>query len=77
MTETETLILEQLRAMQADIRQLSERMKTLQGTFQEGRLEQLRRDIAQGMAEADNGLFVDGPAAFASIRKYSAQRRSQ
>ena len=77
MTETEALILEHLQALQADIHRLSGDLKNLQDSLREDRVQQLRRDIAQGIAEADKGLFVDGPAVLASIREHSAQRRSQ
>lgn len=39
------------------------------------RLAELRKEIAIGIAEADRGLFVDGPEAFAAIRKRSAERK--
>jgi antitoxin ParD1/3/4 len=40
------------------------------------RLAQLRREIAVGMKEADLGQFVDGPEAFAEIRRKSSRRKS-
>ncbi len=39
------------------------------------RLAELRKDIAVGVGQADQGLFVDGPEAFAKIRKRSMQRK--
>lgn len=39
------------------------------------RLEQLRSQIAVGGQQADRGEFVDGPQAFAEIRRRGAQRR--
>ncbi len=38
-------------------------------------LAELRKEIAIGIAEADRGEFVDGPAAFERIRAKSAARR--
>lgn len=35
------------------------------------RLDALRKDIAAGIEQADRGQFVDGPDAFARIRKRS------
>jgi len=40
------------------------------------RLAHLRREIAVGMEEADLGQFVDGPKAFAEVRRKSTRRRS-
>ena len=39
------------------------------------RLAELRKAVAIGSAEADRDEFVDGQAAFAEIRKRSAQRK--
>ena len=39
------------------------------------RLAELRKEIAIGIASADRGEFVDGPAAFAEIRARSAELR--
>jgi len=39
------------------------------------RLAELRKEIAAGSEEADQGQFVDGPEAFAKIRRRSAQRK--
>ncbi len=39
------------------------------------RLTELRKEIAVGVEQADRGEFVDGPAAFAKLRKRSAQRK--
>ena len=39
------------------------------------RLEQLRSQIAVGGQQADRGEFVDGPQAFAEIRRRGVQRR--
>jgi len=39
------------------------------------RLEELRKAIALGVEQADRGDFVDGPQAFARIRKKSAERK--
>ncbi len=39
------------------------------------RLAELRREIAVGAEQADRGEFVDGPEAFAKIRRRSAQRK--
>lgn len=41
------------------------------------RLADLRKEIALGGEQADRGEFVDGPAAFASIRKRSAERKKR
>jgi len=44
--------------------------------FNNLQLSRLRAEIAQGAKQADRGEFVDGPAAFASIRRTgSAVRR--
>ena len=44
--------------------------------FKNLQLSRLRAEIAQGAKQADRGEFVDGPAAFASIRRTgSAVRR--
>ena len=37
--------------------------------FKNLQLSRLRAEIAQGAEQADRGEFVDGPAAFASIRR--------
>jgi antitoxin ParD1/3/4 len=37
--------------------------------FKNLQLSRLRAEIAQGARQADRGEFVDGPAAFASIRR--------
>jgi len=39
------------------------------------RLAGLRREIAVGSEQADRGQFVDGPQAFAKIRRRSAHRK--
>ena len=39
------------------------------------RLAELRKEIALGAEQADRGQFVDGPEAFAKIRRRSAQRK--
>jgi antitoxin ParD1/3/4 len=39
------------------------------------RLAELRKEIAVGSEQADRGQFVDGPEAFAKIRRRSAQRK--
>jgi hypothetical protein len=39
------------------------------------RLAELRKEIAPGVEQADRGDFVDGPEAFAKIRKRSPQRK--
>jgi antitoxin ParD1/3/4 len=39
------------------------------------RLAELRKEIALGSEQADRGQFVDGPEAFAKIRRRSAQRK--
>ncbi|MCC6538946.1 MAG: type II toxin-antitoxin system ParD family antitoxin [Bryobacterales bacterium] len=41
------------------------------------RLAELRKEIAVGVEQADRGKFVDGPAAFARIRKRSVQRKKR
>jgi antitoxin ParD1/3/4 len=41
------------------------------------RLAELRKEIELGSEQADRGEFVDGPAAFAKIRKRSAQRKKR
>jgi len=41
------------------------------------RLVELRNEIALGSERADRGEFVDGPAAFAKIRKRSAERKKR
>lgn len=41
------------------------------------RLAELRNEIAMGSEQADRGEFVDGPAAFAKIRKGSAKRNNR
>ena len=38
-------------------------------------LAETRKAIAQGIEEADRGVFVDGPAAFQKIRRGSASLR--
>ena len=38
------------------------------------RVAELRKEIALGSDQADRGRFVDGPGAFAKIRRRSAQR---
>jgi antitoxin ParD1/3/4 len=44
--------------------------------FKNLQLSRLRAEVAQGAKQADRGEFVDGPAAFASIRRTgSAARR--
>jgi antitoxin ParD1/3/4 len=43
--------------------------------LKELRLAELRREIAIGSAEADGGIFVDGPKTFAEIRRRSGQRK--
>lgn len=40
------------------------------------RLAELRREIAIGAEQAERGEFVDGPEAFAEIRRRSAARRA-
>jgi len=42
-------------------------------------LSRLRAEVAQGAKQADRGEFVDGPAAFASIRRtgLAAGRRAK
>lgn len=40
------------------------------------RLEELRREIARGSAEADRGEFVDGPEAFRRIRRRRPARHA-
>ena len=39
------------------------------------RLAELRKEIAVGVGQADQGLFVDGPEAFSKIRQRSIQRK--
>ena len=39
------------------------------------RLAELRKEIAVGGEQADRGEFVDGPQAFAKIRRRSAKRK--
>ena len=39
------------------------------------RLAELRKEIAIGIASADRGEFVDGPAAFDRIRQRTAERK--
>ncbi len=39
------------------------------------RLAELRREIAIGSEQADQGEFVDGPQALAKIRERSAKRK--
>ena len=39
------------------------------------RLAELRKEIAIGVDQADQGLFVDGPEAFSKIRQRSIQRK--
>ena len=39
------------------------------------RVAELRKEIAVGIEQADRGQFVDGPGAFAKIRRRSAQRK--
>jgi antitoxin ParD1/3/4 len=39
------------------------------------RLAELRRENAVGGEQADRGEFVDGPQAFAQIRRRSAKRK--
>jgi len=39
------------------------------------RLAELRKEIAVGSDQADRGEFVDGPQAFAKIRRRSAKRK--
>lgn len=41
------------------------------------RIAELRKEIALGGEQADRGDFVDGPEAFAKIRKRSAQRKKR
>lgn len=36
---------------------------------------ELRKEVALGVAQADHGDFVDGPAMFARIRQKSARRK--
>ena len=40
------------------------------------RMDELRREISVGSAQADRGEFVDGREAFKRIRTKSAQRRA-
>ncbi len=37
--------------------------------FKNLQLSRLRAEVAQGAKQADRGEFVDGPAAFASVRR--------
>jgi antitoxin ParD1/3/4 len=39
------------------------------------RVAELRKEIAVGIEQADRGQFVDGPEAFAKIRRRSARRK--
>lgn len=39
-------------------------------------LAELRKEIPIGSAQADQGQFVDGPAAFPKMRRRSAKRKS-
>jgi antitoxin ParD1/3/4 len=39
------------------------------------RLSGLRREIRRGAAQADRGLWVDGPAVFAKLRERSAKKK--
>ena len=39
------------------------------------RAEELRKQVALGIEQADNGAFVDGPEAFRQIRKRRPTRR--
>ena len=41
------------------------------------RIAELRKEIVLGGEQADRGDFVDGPEAFAKIRKRSAQRKKR
>jgi antitoxin ParD1/3/4 len=41
----------------------------------QAQLAAIRKAIAQGIAQADRGEFVDGPAAFEKIRRRSARLR--
>ncbi len=41
------------------------------------RRAELRNEIALGSEQADRGEFVDGPEAFAKIRKRSAQPKTR
>ena len=41
------------------------------------RLAEIRNEIALGSEQADRGEFVDGPAAFAKIRKRSAAMKKR
>jgi antitoxin ParD1/3/4 len=44
--------------------------------FKNLRLAQLRQEIGAGMKEADRGHFVNGPEAFAEIRRKSVRLKS-
>ena len=39
------------------------------------RLTEMRKEIEVGSEKADRGVFVDGPKAFAKIRRRGAQRK--
>lgn len=41
------------------------------------RLQELRKDLAIGIEQADHGNFVDGEKAFRKIRKKSEDRKRQ
>jgi antitoxin ParD1/3/4 len=43
--------------------------------FKTLRLAELRKEVALGTRQADQGYFVDGRQIFARIRKKSAQRK--
>jgi antitoxin ParD1/3/4 len=41
------------------------------------RIEELRKEIARGSAQADRGEFVDGPKAFREIRRRRPARHAR
>jgi antitoxin ParD1/3/4 len=60
----------QSEVLREDLRSLKEREEVKQL-----RLAELRKEIAEGIEQADRGQFVDGPEAFAKIRQRSAERK--
>lgn len=48
-----------------------------QETLKQIRLQELRKEIAVGIEQADQGQFVDGEEAFQKLKDKSAKRRRQ
>jgi antitoxin ParD1/3/4 len=46
-----------------------------QETLKAMRIEELKKEIAIGISQADQGRFVDGEATFKNIKEKSRQRR--